>query len=151
MAQAAGRLGAEDGWVRLQARMVLMRMGEPAVPCLLDALRSDNPLVRYEASAALSGMSGVSGEEAVRALTEGLGDPDPVVRSNCLLALRFIGRPAASAAPQVRAALYDESFFVRSLAPSTLAAIQEAEAGPAPPATLPRKPSQPPHPERIKR
>ncbi len=58
-------LGHEKGWVRHHARELLVAIGEPAVDDLIEALRSKNEDVRWEAAKALGQIGDVRSASAL--------------------------------------------------------------------------------------
>ncbi|MGM0485136.1 MAG: HEAT repeat domain-containing protein [Planctomycetota bacterium] len=70
---------------------VLLRIGEDAVPALIEALADANPVVRRWAATMLGGM-GPGTDGAIGALTEALSDADPQVRAAAQRALDAIER-----------------------------------------------------------
>jgi HEAT repeat protein len=130
VAALAAKLHADDETVRLEGRLGLMGAGGPGIRALLEALRSNDPRVRYDASAALAALGPRLGTEAVPALADAADDPDPLIRTNALTALGRIGPPARTAVPALAKALGDDDLRVRLVAPLALARVQGAEAVP---------------------
>src|SRR5260221_12983456 len=62
-----------------QANLELIRVGEPAVPGLVEMLKSGDPHLRSLAASAFWGM-GEKARTAAPALAEALSDPDPAFR-----------------------------------------------------------------------
>lgn len=85
---------------QLAAADALGRIGQPAVPALMEALIDGNPVVRFQAARALTYM-GAQASSAVPALMRALGDQDESVRQQSALALGQIGPSAAPAVPQL--------------------------------------------------
>ena len=75
--------------VRSQAADVLVNIGEPAVPALINALDDKEMLTRYGAVVTLAEMGASAGPE-VPALIKRLKDKIPLVRSTAALALGMI-------------------------------------------------------------
>src|SRR5262245_22123124 len=69
-----------------RANLELIRIGEPAVPGLVQLLQSDDPRKRSLAASAFWGMGG-KGRAAVPVLAEALADPDPAFRTSIAMAL----------------------------------------------------------------
>jgi hypothetical protein len=108
------------------AEAALGRIGAPAVPALMDALRSADPNVRKKAIEVL-GRMGDDAAPAVPALTAFLDDPDLGVRKSAARTLGQIGPDAKDAVPALMRNLFQPP------------ALQ------APPATVPQQaaPTQP--------
>ena len=85
-----------------RARRALVAIGEPAVPLLLDAVRSQHPLVRWEAAKALAEIGSPS---SIDGLIGALGEEDGSVRWIAAEGLANIGLPVL--APLFRALLTD--------------------------------------------
>src|SRR5262245_26723245 len=126
----ASLLRSGDAGARLQARWRLAQAGRPAVPHLTAALEDGEAEVRLEAAAALGGMHGGGGPEAVHALTRAARHTDPDTQRAALEALGTYGRAAAEAVPAVRQALNHGQERVRGWAAVTLARILGADAVP---------------------
>ncbi|MBX7168553.1 MAG: HEAT repeat domain-containing protein [Pirellulales bacterium] len=84
----------------------LGRIGEAAIPALLEALRDPDPLVRAEAVRALARM-GPEAEPALDALIAALQDGDKGVRRAAAGAIGQIGPAAKKAIPALVQALRD--------------------------------------------
>lgn len=101
----------ESESVRGQALQGLKDIGPPAVPLLIDALKSPDRRVRRKASCVLDNIGyelrEVGDCRAVAPLIDALKDPTSVVRSHSVTALGKIGR--SEALPAVRAALKSEA------------------------------------------
>lgn len=82
----------------------LGRIGEPAVPPLIQSLDDPNPLIRYRAASVLARI-GPDAYEAVPALVRHLNDVDFSVRREAARALGQIGPLASEAVPQLIEAL----------------------------------------------
>lgn len=94
-----------DDWtMREAAAVALSRIGEPAVPSLIEALRSPDPTLRQQAADTLARI-GPGAAAAVPALTALLEDADPRVRKSAARALGQIGPAAADAVPSLMRAL----------------------------------------------
>ncbi len=89
------------------AEDALGRIGAPAVPALMDALRSTNPSVRRKAVEVL-GRMGEDASPAVPALTALLDDPDFGVRKAAARTLGQIGPAAKDAVPALMRALFQQ-------------------------------------------
>jgi HEAT repeat protein len=98
---------AEDGLVRVFARLALSRVGEAAVADLQKALKSDNLPTRTGAADAL-GHIGEDARKAAPALAALLGDKEPGAREAAASALGHIGPAARVAAPNLKKALEDK-------------------------------------------
>ena len=82
----------------------LGRLGEKAVPPLIESLDDPNPLVRYRAARVLSRI-GPDAVEAVPALVRHLSDVDESVRREAARAIGQIGPEASEAVPHLINAL----------------------------------------------
>lgn len=94
----------EDWTMREAAAVALSRIGEPAVPALVEALQSPDPNLRQQAADTLARI-GPAASTAVPALTALLDDPDPRVKKSAVRALGQIGPAAANAVPSLMRAL----------------------------------------------
>jgi HEAT repeat protein len=104
-ATVAGKLFRE--WnVADTAADALARIGDAAVPALIEGLADPNPKVRAQSARALARM-GPKGHAAVPALILALEDEDPAVRVNAARALGQIGPEAQEAVPALIRALKD--------------------------------------------
>jgi HEAT repeat protein len=79
-------------------------MGEPAVPALMETLKSKTPTANMEAARVL----GYIGSPAVHKLITVLKDKDPEARRRAAVALSIMGRKAPAAFPEFLAILEDE-------------------------------------------
>jgi hypothetical protein len=75
--QLIGQLGQQDGLIRQQARIALVRIGEPAVGPLIEALENRTGYTHWEAAKALSQ---IGSPQAAQALVEALQDDEFSVR-----------------------------------------------------------------------
>jgi HEAT repeat protein len=80
------------------AAMALGRIGQAAVPSLVQTLRHRDPEVRKQAALVIARI-GPEAYDAVPELTDLLGDPDEDVRKSAARALGQIGPKAAEAVP----------------------------------------------------
>jgi hypothetical protein len=86
--------GARNEKVRVQAALVLGRLGDPrAVPALIRALRDRSPLVRAVAAEVLGHLGAESARTALEAATR---DESPYVRRHAAQALRQVDRGVRS-------------------------------------------------------
>jgi HEAT repeat protein len=113
------------------ARLLLITLGEPAVPAVTELLRSGTPAERVAAVNVLWGM-GERGRAAVPDLVVAMADPDPALRAASAMALENMGAVAEPAVPALAKALGDRVPSVRQAAVKALGAI-----GPAARAALP--------------
>jgi hypothetical protein len=90
----------EEWTMRETAAAALGRIGKPAVPKLVEALKSSNPMLRHQAADTLARI-GPSAAAAVPALIDAMTDQDPLVRKACARALGQIGPDAADAVPML--------------------------------------------------
>jgi HEAT repeat protein len=114
-----------------RARLLLITMGEPAVPALAALLRSGTPAERIAAANTLWGM-GARAAAAAGDLAAALADPDPALRVAAAMALENMGPAAEPAVPALAKALSDRDVRARQAAVKALGAI-----GPAAKAALP--------------
>ena len=77
----------------------LARIGAPAVPELIKALKNNDPRVRYQAAQVL-GRIGPDAEAAVAALVRAIDDPEPQVQK---AATRSIGQIRSDSGEAIRA------------------------------------------------
>ena len=105
-----------------QARLELIRLGEPAVPALAEMLRSGTPAERTAAANTLWGM-GVRARTAVPDLATALADPDPGLRVTAAMALENMGPAAEPAVASLTKAVRDRDARVRQAAVKALGAI----------------------------
>jgi HEAT repeat protein len=115
-----------------EARLLLITMGETAVPAVTELLRSGTPAERTLAANTLWGM-GPRAKAAVPDLVAALGDPDPSLRGAAAMAFESMGPGAADAVAALTKALGDREPAVRQAAVKALGAIGPA-AQPALPA-----------------
>lgn len=114
--------------VSFRAAVALVKIGQPAVPALIQALVDPSSLARANAAYALgevgyaSGGIGELAEEALPALIEMLRDKDKEARGRAAYALGGIGEPAI---PALIEALNHEDRDVRSNAAYALGRIGE--------------------------
>jgi HEAT repeat protein len=88
------KLSDVDGFIRMHAREILICLGEPTVPALMDTLEDDNPQLRWQAIKVLESIQDV---QAAPALVERLKDENAGVRwaaSDALVRLRRAAIPA---------------------------------------------------------
>ncbi len=114
-----------DPAVSGKANLELIRIGEPAVPPLIEMLRSEDVRFRTLAATALWGM-GEKGRAAVPALASLLGDREASVRLAAAMALENMGPDAAVAVPELLRALRDRDGKVRLWAAKALGKIGPA-------------------------
>jgi hypothetical protein len=80
---------AEERLMREVAGETLVRIGEPAIPALLEALKDENPTVRRWAALVLADL-GPAAPNAIGPLMDALGDGDESVRLAAAQALRAV-------------------------------------------------------------
>lgn len=95
-----------DWGVRETAADALARIGDAAVPSLVETLQDPDRDVRAQAARALARM-GPRAEPAIPALIAALNDSDKEVRMGAARALGQIGPPAAEAVPDLIKAIKD--------------------------------------------
>ncbi len=105
-----------------QARLELIRLGEPAVPALAEMLRSGTPGEKTAAANTLWGM-GARARAAVPDLAAALEDPDPGLRVTASMALENMGPAAEPAVAALTKAVRDRDAKVRQAAVKALGAI----------------------------
>ncbi|MEG4839795.1 HEAT repeat domain-containing protein [Microcoleus sp. B9-D4] len=110
----------------------LIKIGEPAIPALTEALQDKNSLVGRSAAEVLAKI----GPPAIPALAKGLKNSDPFVRIISASALERIRAEAKTAVPLLVPALKDSEARVRSSAASALGSLG-AEAKTAVPQLIP--------------
>ena len=82
----------------------LARIGEPAVPVLIQSLSDPDPELREQAARAIARMGAIA-KDAVPTLIQGLNDPQVTVRQACARALGQMGPAAAEAVPALVAVI----------------------------------------------
>ena len=107
--------------VRLQAADVLVDIGEPAVPALIDELDGSWP---YESATSASGVLARIGEPAIPALVEALDDKAVLIRRGAVLALGDMRMSARPAVPALIQRLDDKILLIRSGAALALGKIR---------------------------
>jgi len=127
LTELVAQLGALDREARGSAVRELYRIGDPAIPELIRALRSPQDTARISA-ALLLGWRGPAAAPAVTALIAALDDENYKVRINALFALRAIGPGAYSSVPCILDALKDTDALVRENAAATLKTFGKAAA-----------------------
>lgn len=105
-----------------RANLALITIGEPAVPALVELLKSEDPRARTLAATAFWGM-GTKARAAVPALSETLADKDPALRVASAMALETMGPEARAAVPALVKCLRDREGRVRQAAVKALARI----------------------------
>ena len=108
-----------------RANLELIRIGEPAVPALIEMLQSGDNRLRALAASTLWGM-GAKGRAAAPFLAEALADPDPSMRTAAAMALENMGPQAGEAIPALVKALSDSDNRVRQASVKALGAIGPA-------------------------
>ena len=108
-----------------RANLELIRIGEPAVPALIEMLQSGDNRLRALAASTLWGMGG-KGRAAAPSLAETLADPDPSMRTAAAMALENMGPQAGDAIPALVKALSDSDNRVRQASVKALGAIGPA-------------------------
>src|SRR3712207_5375447 len=106
------KLTDNDFRVRHDAADAIAKIGSPAVPFLITALKSENQQVRWRAASAL-GEIGAEASAAVPALMVTLQDEDEYIRRISAYALGKIGPEASAAVPILIDALQDEDRNLR--------------------------------------
>ena len=114
-----------DPTVSGKANLALIQIGEPAVPQLMEMLKSDDVRVRTLAVTAFWGL-GEKGRAAAPALAEALGDPVDSIRLGAAMALDNMGPPAREAVPALIRSLKDRDAKVRQWSAKALGSIGPA-------------------------
>ena len=122
---AIRELNSADPGVVLDATYALGRLGNRAVPALMDVLLGPDGDLRERVPAALS----ATGGHAVDALVDALAHSDDWVRATAADTLGDIGLPALGALPAIRRALVDSCDWVRHNAARALAIWGKAATG----------------------
>jgi len=106
-----------EQWTQQEAAAdALGRIGPPAIPQLIDLLKSPEVEVRLIAAQVLARM-GSDAKEAVPSLIPLLKDPDERVRKAATRTLGRIGPDAAAAVPELMQALVEESRQTPNVSP----------------------------------
>src|SRR5258708_9437524 len=105
-----------------QANLALIRIGEPAVPELIEMLKGEDPRLRGLAASTLWGM-GPKGKAAVPALADTLSDKDPALRTAAAMALESMRVEARDPVPALPRVLGDRDNRTRQAAVKALSAI----------------------------
>lgn len=105
-----------------RANLALITIGEPAVPALVELLKSEDPRARTLAATTFWGM-GTKARAAVPALSETLADKDPGLRVASAMALETMGPEARAAVLALVKCLGDREGRVRQAAVKALARI----------------------------
>ncbi|MBS7281260.1 MAG: HEAT repeat domain-containing protein [Candidatus Freyarchaeota archaeon] len=116
-------LDDEDTLFRSNVREALEGIGKPAVPQLIQALKCEKKNIRREAAYSLAT---IGGEEALEPLLAALGDEDAEVRANAARALGRIGGSRA-VEPLIKA-LKDKEPLVREYTVDALGSIGDSRA-----------------------
>lgn len=114
-----------DPAVSGKANLALIRLGEPAVPALVEMLKSDDVRLRSLAATTLWGLGG-KGKAAVSTLAATLGDPVDSVRVAAAMALDNMGPHAEEAVPALIRSLKDRDAKVRQWSAKALGSIGPA-------------------------
>ena len=117
-----GDLNDGDRYVRERVDETLRRIGEPAVPALIEALKDEDSV---NGAIRTLGKIGPVTEEVLPALIDTLKDEDEGVRRMAISALEEIGPDAKDAVPALIKALKDENPINGAIAASTLGKIGE--------------------------
>ena len=108
-AELATSIEAPDESTRLNAAYGLAKLGEDAIPDLLNALKGDNEAAQLDAAYALS----AGGEAAVEDLQAALKHDSDTVRGHAAFALGDMGPSARESVSALAGALNDKSEWVR--------------------------------------
>ena len=107
------RLRDPNAEIRSQAADVLVDIGKPAVPALIDELDGSWP---YESETSATGVLARVGEPAIPALIDALDDKEVLTRYGAVLALGGMRESAGPAVPALIKRLDDKIPLVRSTA-----------------------------------
>ncbi len=118
----------EGIWVHITIRRELCRIGAPAVPALVEALKDERWLVRKGAAMALGELRREA-TGCAPALLQALKDERSEVRAAAAEALGQIDAPADEVVPALVRALQDEERSVRFQAGKALALLGRPEEG----------------------
>jgi hypothetical protein len=102
-------IGALKEKVRLGNKAIpeaLAGIGPGAVPAIVEAMKSDDPYVRFEATSAIR-LLGPKAKDAVAALVGALDDENRAVQINACMAMAALGAEAREAVPALRRRLGD--------------------------------------------
>ena len=105
-----------------RANLALIRVGEAAVPAVLELLNGEDPRLRTVALTTLWGM-GEKAKAAVPTLAGALEDSDPEIRLGAAMALANMGPAAEGAVPALIKSLGDGDNRVRQVAVKALGNI----------------------------
>lgn len=125
------KLTDNDFQVRHDAADAIVKIGSPAVPALIEALKNENKQVRWRAASAL-GAIGAEASAAVPALITTLQDEEEYIRRIGAYALGKIGPQASAAVPELLDALQDSDRNI-----SLVAAYALGKIGPQASAAVP--------------
>lgn len=125
------RLKSEDPAVSGAANLEVIRLGEPAVPGLVEMLKTGDVRVRKVAATTLWGL-GARGRAAVPDLAAMLEAPETELRLAAAMALDNMGPAAADAVPALAKALRDPEGEVRQWSAKALGHIGPAAAAAVP-------------------
>jgi HEAT repeat protein len=116
------KLTDNDFRFRHDAADAIVKIGSPAVPFLIEALKDENKQVRWRAASAL-GEIGAEASSAVPALIVTLQDEDEYIRRIGAYALGKIGPEASVAVPKLIDALQDSDRNLRMVSAYALGKI----------------------------
>ena len=116
------KLTDNDFQLHHDAADAIVKIGSPAVPALIEALKDENRQVRWRAASAL-GEIGPEASPAVPSLIDTLQDEDGYVRRIAAYALGKIGSAAVTAVPQLTGALQAQDRNLRLVATYALGKI----------------------------
>jgi bilin biosynthesis protein len=120
--QLINSLNNESIDVRKNAAGALIKIGEPAVEMIIDALVDENWRVRWHSAEILGE---IKDDRAVKPLINSLNDENNGVRSNSIIALIEIGEPAVK---MLINALDDENWRIRLHSAEILGEIKDDRA-----------------------
>jgi len=124
-ASLVAQLRSPDRETSGDARLMLIGLGEPAGPALVDLLGDASPRDRLLAATTLWGM-GPRAASAAGSLGAALSDADAEVRVTSAMVIENMGEAAAPAVPALVQALRDRERPVRQAAVKALGAIGPA-------------------------
>ncbi|GAB4206178.1 MAG: hypothetical protein Fur006_63040 [Coleofasciculaceae cyanobacterium] len=125
------KLTDTDFRIRHDAADAIVKIGSPAVPFLINALKNEDKQVRWRAASALADI-GAEASAAVPALITALHDADEYIRRIATYALGKIGPEASTAVPDLIEALQDSDRSLRLVAAYALGKIGSEAASAVP-------------------
>jgi HEAT repeat protein len=119
---AGGRKGDKFGYDKHPAVYSLRRIGVPAVPSLIEALKDEDVLVRSSAAQTL-GLIGFKAKNASQALRTALGDKSDVVRVEAACSILCVGEEDKKSVEVLTGLLRHEDAAIRFRTASALSRV----------------------------